>query len=153
MSRRDQIRMTAEERDDFLRGRHTMNVATLGGDGRIHLVAMWYGFLADGQLAFWTYGKSQKIVNLERDRRLTCLVESGQSYDQLRGVELVGHGLLTRDADVVQAIGESVWERYTGPVDDAAREAVSAVGAKRVGVLIEVDQIVDWDHTKLAGGY
>ncbi|MDQ3106603.1 MAG: pyridoxamine 5'-phosphate oxidase family protein [Actinomycetota bacterium] len=153
MSRRDQIRMTVEERDDFLRGRHTMNVATVGSDGRIHLVAMWYGFIADGQLAFWTYGKSQKIVNLERDPRLTCLVESGQSYDQLRGVELVGHGVLTRDRDVVQAIGESVWERYTGPVDDGAREAISAVGAKRVGVIIEVDKMVDWDHTKLAGAY
>jgi hypothetical protein len=54
---------------------------------------------------------------------------------------------------VVEAIGESVWERYTGPVDDAARQAVAAVGAKRVAVLIEVDKVVDWDHTKLGGRY
>ena len=152
MSRRDQIRMTAEERDAFLRGRHTMSVATIGGDGRIHLVAMWYGFVGE-QLAFWTYGRSQKIVNLERDPRMTCLVEDGEAYAELRGVELVGRGVVSRDRDVVQAIGESTWARYTGPVDDAAREAVAVVGAKRAAVLIEVDKIVDWDHTKLGGRY
>jgi PPOX class probable F420-dependent enzyme len=152
MSRRDQIRMTDTERDAFLHGRHTMSVATVGGDGRIHLVAMWYGFVGD-QLAFWTYGKSQKIVNLERDPRMTCLVEDGEAYNELKGVELVGRGVVSHDRDVVQAIGESTWERYTGPVDDAARQAVAAVGAKRVGVLIEVDKIVDWDHTKLGGAY
>jgi PPOX class probable F420-dependent enzyme len=152
MSRRDQIRMTDEERATFLAERHTMSVATVGGDGRIHLVAMWYGFVGE-QLAFWTYGRSQKIVNLQRDPRMTCLVEDGESYDQLRGVELVGRGIVSSDRDVVQAIGESTWARYTGPVDDAARAAVTAVGAKRVAVLIEVDKIVDWDHRKLGGGY
>jgi PPOX class probable F420-dependent enzyme len=152
MSRRDQIRMTEEERAQFLQGRHTMSVATIGGDGRIHLVAMWYGFVGD-QLAFWTYGKSQKIVNLERDPRMTCLVEDGEAYDELRGVELVGRGVVSRDPEVIQAIGESTWARYTGPVDDQARQAVAVVGAKRAAVLIEVDKIVDWDHTKLGGRY
>ena len=154
MSRRDQIKMTDEERGEYLRGRHVMNVATFGSDGRIHLVAMWYGFVEGGtQLAFWTYGKSQKILNLERDPRMTGLVESGESYDQLKGVELVGRGEVSRQRDVVQAVGESVWERYTGPLDDAAREAVTVVGAKRAAVLIEVDKVVDWDHTKLGGRY
>ena len=152
MSRRDQIKMTDEERDAFLRGRHVMNVATMGGDGRIHLVAMWYGFV-DRQVAFWTYGKSQKIVNLERDPQLTALVEAGESYDELKGVELVGTGRVVRDPAVIQAIGESTWARYTGPVDDQARQAVGVVGAKRVAVLIDVDKYVTWDHSKLGGRY
>ena len=152
MSRRDQIKMTDEERDAFLGRRHVMNVATMGGDGRIHLVAMWYGFV-DGQLAFWTYGKSQKIVNLERDPRFTALVEDGEAYNELKGVELVGTARVVRDPAVIQAIGESTWERYTGPVDDAARQAVGVVGAKRVAVLLDVDKYVTWDHTKLGGGY
>ena len=152
MSRRDQIKMTDEERDEFLRGRHVMNIATHGADGRIHLVAMWYGFVED-QLAFWTYGKSQKIVNLERNPQLTGLVESGETYDQLKGVELVGTGRVVRDRDAVRAIGESTWERYTGPVDDAARQAIDVVGAKRVVVLIDVDKYVTWDHSKLGGRY
>lgn len=152
MSRRGQIRMTDDERATFLRGRHTMSVATIGPDGRIHLVAMWYGFVGE-QLAFWTYGKSQKIVNLERDPNMTCLVEDGEAYDQLRGVEIVGRGVVSRDPEIVQAVGESTWERYTGPVDDQARQAVAVVGAKRAAVLIDADKIVDWDHTKLAGRY
>ena len=152
MSRRDQIRMTDAERQEFLGGRNTMSVATVGADGRVHLVAMWYGFVGD-QLAFWTYGKSQKIVNLERDPRMTCLVETGETYEQLRGVELVGRGVVSRDPDVVQAVGESIFDRYTGAVDDTVRQGVAVVGAKRAAVLIEVDKIVDWDHSKLGGAY
>lgn len=152
VSRRDQIRMTDDERDAFLAGRHTMNIASLGADGRIHLVAMWYGFV-DGTPAFWTYGRSQKVVNLERDPRVTGLVESGETYDQLRGVELVGTARIVRDGPVSEAVGASVWERYTGPVDDAARDALRVVGAKRVAVLIDVEKYVTWDHTKLGGTY
>src|SRR5689334_3004870 len=100
-SRRDLIKMTSAEADAFLTGRHSMSVATVGAEGRIHLVAMWYGFL-DGAPAFWTYGRSQKIVNLRRDPRLTCLVETGETYDTLKGVELVGRGEVIDDPTVVQ---------------------------------------------------
>jgi len=144
--------MTDAERDEFLAGRHTMNIASMGADGRIHLVAMWYGFV-DGVPAFWTYGRSQKVVNLERDPRVTGLVETGESYDQLRGVELVGAARIVREGPMLQTAGESVWERYTGPVDAAARDALAVVGAKRVAVLIDVDKYVTWDHTKLGGTY
>ena len=157
MSRRDLIHMSDDEVREFLAGRHVLNVATIGPGGRIHLVAMWYGFLGgdgdDGALAFWTYAKSQKVKNLERDDRLTGLVETGDTYDALRGVELVGTGAILRDRDVVQALGESVWERYNGPVDDSARAAVAAVGAKRVVVRFDVERVVSWAHGKLGGAY
>src|SRR3546814_18429078 len=91
MSRRDQIRMTDEEVAEFLSGRHTMNVATANHDGTIHLVAMWYAVL-DGDPVFWTFGKSQKIRNLERAQGTTCLVESGEEYEDLRGGESGGRG-------------------------------------------------------------
>lgn len=159
-SRRDLIRMTDDEIREFLRGRHVMNIATMGPRDRIHLVAMWYGFLPnDGgddegdTIAIWTYGKSQKVLNLQRDPRLTGLVETGESYDQLKGVELVGRGVVIDDRAVVQAVGESVWERYTGPVDDTARAAVATVGAKRTVIRFDVDGIVSWDHSKLGGSY
>jgi general stress protein 26 len=153
MSRRDQIKMTKEEIDAFLREGKTLNVATQGPGGRIHLVAMWYGFFADGSLGFWTYGKSQKILNLRRDPTMTGLVETGTTYDQLKGVELVGTGIVLEDRDKIMEIGESVWERYTGPVDDGARQAIGVVGAKRLAVRFDVDSIVSWDHTKLHGAY
>ena len=86
-SRRDLIRMTPEELQTFLYERHTMNVATIGPSGHPHVHAMWYGFV-EGKPAFWTFGKSQKIVNLRRDPKVTALVEDGETYNELRGAEL-----------------------------------------------------------------
>ncbi|HEX2038993.1 MAG TPA: PPOX class F420-dependent oxidoreductase [Acidimicrobiales bacterium] len=152
MSRRDLIRMTDEEVHAFLDGRHTMNVATIGPDGQPHLVAMWYGFL-DGSPAFWTYGKSQKVVNLRRDPRITCLVETGEAYHELRGVEIVGRATVLDDRESVLAVGRSVHERYTGPFEGTALPALEQMGAKRVAVRIDVARVVSWDHAKLVGTY
>ena len=153
MSRRNMITMTEEEIDEFLQGRHTMNVATIGPDGRIHLVAMWYGFTSDGAPAFWTYGKSQKILNLRRDPHVTCLVEAGDEYAQLKGVELVGIGEILESHDDVMAVGRSVFERYTGEWSDAAAAGMARMGAKRAVVKIKVEKVVSWDHAKLGGTY
>ena len=106
--RRRQIEMTPSEIDDLLSGRHTMSVATMNWDGTVHLTAMWYGF-HDGAPALWTYGKSQKVRNLERDPRMSGLVEDGVGYAELRGVELVGTGEIIRDHDVVLAVGLDVY--------------------------------------------
>src|SRR2546423_1849361 len=104
MSRRDQIRMSPDEVDAFLQGRHTMSVATIGADGRPHLVAMWYGFVGAAP-GIWTYARSQKVVNLRRDPRVTCLVETGPTYDQLQGVELIGTGTILEEPGDVMALG------------------------------------------------
>ena len=152
MSRRDQIRMTPEEVAAFLDGRHTMNIATLNHDGSIHLVAMWYAM--DGtDPVFWTYRRSQKIKNLERDQRITCLVETGEVYEELKGVELVGRGEVISDRDEILSLGEAIAGRYTGPVTDETRPFVHAVGEKRLAVRVQVERTVSWDHTKLGGVY
>jgi PPOX class probable F420-dependent enzyme len=153
MKRRELIRMSDAEVDEFLAGRHTMNVGSVNHDGTIHLVAMWYGFV-EGEPAFWTYGRSQKVLNLRRDAHVTCLVESGDSYEQLKGVELVGRAeIVDDDRDRVHAIGRSVFERYFGPWSDEMQPYIEQTGAKRVGVVVHVDKVVSWDHAKLEGGY
>ncbi len=152
MSRRDQIRMSELEVEAFLAGRHTMNVASFNHDGSIHLVAMWYAMI-DGDPVFWTFGKSQKILNLQRDPRITLLVETGDEYAELMGVELVGQGEVITDHDAIMAIGEAVYVRYFGEIDDDVRPFVHASGAKRLGVRIKVDKTVSWDHRKLEGAY
>jgi PPOX class probable F420-dependent enzyme len=151
-SRRSSIQLTPEEIDEFIRGRHVMNVATINRDGRIQLVAMWYGFL-DGAPALFTYGKSQKVRNLERDPRLTCLVEDGEQYSELRGVELVGTGEIIRDPAIVLAVGLNVYGRYFGTVTEEVTPLVERMGAKRVVVRIDVERTVSWDHRKLGGRY
>ena len=154
MSRRNQITMSDTEVEEYLQGRHTMNVASFGPDGNIHLVAMWYGFL-DGVPAFWTYGKSQKILNLRRDPKITALVETGEEYNELKGVELVGSGRIVEDFDEVLNIGITVARRYQGEAaaSDAARPFIEAQAKKRLGVVIDVEHVVSWDHSKLGGSY
>jgi PPOX class probable F420-dependent enzyme len=152
MSRREQIRMSDSEIDAFLEGRHTMNVASFNHDGTIHLVAMWYA-VVEGRPVFWTFGKSQKIRNLERDPRITLLVETGDEYAELTGVEMVGRGEVITDHDEIMAIGEAVYVRYFGEINDEIRPFVHASGAKRLGVRVTVDNVVSWDHRKLEGAY
>src|SRR5262245_12344167 len=153
-SRRQQITMSPEEVDAFLAETRTLNVATIGPSGHPHLVAMWYGFL-EGQVAFWTFGKSQKILNLRRDPKLSALAEEGARYEQLKGVELVGQGRMVGGRDAIIAIGLSVAGRHTGPaaLSDEARPFIEAQAAKRLGVVIDVERVVSWDHTKLGGTY
>jgi len=152
MSRRKLITMTDEEMQAFLQDERTLQVATIGADGYPHLVAMWY-VLLDHQIAFWTYARSQKAVNLRRDPRLTCLVESGQRYEELRGVQIKGQATLLDDRATVQQYGELIMERYTGPLNASTRPMVIAQAAKRIVVVVNPIAIVSWDHRKLGGVY
>jgi len=153
-SRRSQITMSPEEVDAYLDSQRILNVATIGPTGHPHLVAMWYARV-DGELAFWTFAKSQKIVNLRRDDKMTGLVESGDSYDQLRGVELVGRGRIVEDQERILEIGKAVAVRYNGEaaISDAALPFLEAQARKRIGVIFDVETMISWDHTKLGGGY
>jgi PPOX class probable F420-dependent enzyme len=153
MSRRDQIRMSDAEIEQFLQGRHTMSVATHGKDGRIHLVAMWYAFI-DGKPAFWTYAKSQKIRNLRRDPRISVLVEDGEGYSELRGVEIAGRGTIIEDQETILALGMQIAARYQGitPSDDM-RPMIARQASKRVAVRVDAERVVSWDHGKLGGVY
>ena len=146
--------MTGDEVDTFLAGRHTMNLATVNHDETIHLVAMWYGFLADGTVGFETFERSQKVQNLRRDPKVTALVEAGDSYPTLRGVELVGTMEITDDRDTLLTIAVSVLERYHPEITpDDRLAAAEMVVRKRVALLLRPERTVTWDHRKLEGTY
>jgi PPOX class probable F420-dependent enzyme len=148
VNQRSDIRMTSEEVDAFLHEQYTAIMCSMHPSGSIHAVAMWYAFL-EGAVAVETKAKSQKVQNLRRDNRLTVLVEAGDTYDQLRGVELVGRGEIIDDPDLLWQIGVSMFERYTGPYSDEFADAVRMMINKRVGVRLAVDRVVSWDHRKL----
>jgi len=151
--RRELIRMTDDEIDEFLHGRRTMNAATFNHDGTIHLVAMWYGFY-QGKPAFETFAKSQKVLNLTRDNRITVLVEDGDQYEELRGLELVGTARVVDDPAVVMDIARDVVRRYIGVEKPEEVDAIAAAMAnKRSAIIIDADRIVSWDHSKLSGAY
>jgi PPOX class probable F420-dependent enzyme len=162
-SRRDLIRMSDGEVSAYLAEfGHTLNVASIGPDGRPHLSALWYGWFGNGDLGFWTFTKSQKILNLRRDPRVTCLVESGDVYDELRGVQLIASATVSEEPADLLEIGRSVLTRYPPPgtppgvMIDASLltdEVVLQAAAKRSAVRVTIEKVVSWDHRKLAGLY
>jgi general stress protein 26 len=152
--RRSQITMSTDEQYAYIESQKILNVATIGPSGHPHLVAMWYAHV-DGELTFWTFAKSQKIVNLRRDPKMTGLIESGESYNELKGIELVGTGEIVEEYERVLAIGKAVAVRYNGEaaLSDAALPFIEAQARKRLGVVFRIERTVTWDHTKLGGGY
>ena len=153
-NKRASISMTDSEIVAYLEEQTILNIASIGPTGHPHMVAMWY-VVMDEKVTFWTFGKSQKIVNLRRDKKITGLVESGDTYDQLKGLELVGSATIVEDYDTVLAIGKAVGLKYNGDgaISDAALPFLEAQAKKRLGIQINVEQIVSWDHTKIGGGY
>ena len=146
--RRAQIAMTADEAAGFLAAERVVTCATLGRDGWPHLMPLWY-VVRDGELWAWTYAKSQKVRNLERDRRCTLQVEAGDAYHELRGVMIKAEAVIHRER--VLELGVEIFERYTGgPVDP---DALRGQAAKRVGLRFVPRRMASWDHRKLAGTY
>lgn len=149
VKQRDKIKMSQEEIDEFLQGWRTMSCATINHDGTIHMIAMWYGFL-EGCPALETKAKSQKVQNLRRDPRITCMIEEGNAYEELRGVEMVGTAEIVEEPERVFQLGISVVERTSGVTyTDDMKPAVEMLINKRVAVKIHVDKYVSWDHRKL----
>ena len=139
--------MSEAELATYLAEPHLCTIATFGPKGTIHLVAMNYGFIDDAP-AFWSYRKSQKTLNLERNPNITMLVDSGRRYSELKGAQLVGKAELLYDEASVLALADSMGQRYGGIAADAKASA-----PKRVAVRVNVDKVVTWDHSKLGGVY
>ena len=149
-SRRDQIRMSADELRAFLEEEKVVTCATIGPNGRPHLMPLWYVVDADGDaLRGWTYAKSQKAKNLERDPHATLQVEAGVAYEELRGVMMECDVELVRDN--VAAFGTALFDRYAPGVD--VGDMIAEQAPKRVGLRFMPTRTVTWDHRKLGGGY
>ncbi len=145
---RSTVEMSDEEIRDYVLRSRTATMATLGPDGRPHLVAMWFAVL-DGVVWFETKTRSQKAVNLRRDPRLTVLIEDGETYDVLRGVSLEGRATISEDPDDLWRVGVDVWERYNGPYTEEVRPLVEFMLQKRVAIRLDVERTRSWDHRKL----
>ncbi len=153
MSRRDQIRLTAAEQTTFLAQQRTVICATQGPRGWPHLMPLWY-VVRDGELWAWTYAKSQKIRNLQRDPRATLQIEAGEDYGELRGMMIEARTELADDLDIVSALGAELLARYGGgEITPEIKAAVAAQASKRVAMRFVPERIASWDHRKLSGTY
>lgn len=148
MKQRDQVTMTEAEIAALLAAARKVQLATINPDGTPHLVTMFYA-LIDGQVAFWTYRTSQKARNLARDPRLACLVEDGEDYFELRGVQVTGTVRRIEDQAGVLAIGRRIAGGLSGVPADALDDYVAHAARKRVGFIVQPTRVVSWDHHKL----
>jgi PPOX class probable F420-dependent enzyme len=148
VKQRDQVTMTEAEIAALLAAARKVQLATINSDGTPHLVTMFYA-LIDGQIAFWTYRTSQKARNLARDPRLACLVEDGEDYFELRGVQVTGTVRRIEDQAGVLAIGRRIAGGLSGVPADALDDYVAHAARKRVGFIVQPTRVVSWDHHKL----
>jgi PPOX class probable F420-dependent enzyme len=152
-SRRAQIAMSAEEVSAFLDAQRVVTCATLGPRGWPHLMPLWYVVRGEDIWA-WTYAKSQKVRNLERDARATLQVETGVEYQELRGVMIEADAVIHRDTPLVTDFGVELFGRYgSAQAGPEFLDAVRAQAAKRVALQFQPRRRASWDHRKLGGVY
>jgi len=151
--------MSPDEQQAFLARGHTLIVTTIGNDGWPHVAPMWY-YVDEGRVAFRSFTKSQKIVNLIRNPKITVLLEEGNAYSELRGIMIKGTARLIDDPGIVLHMYGQLSRRYafvgTEPVPlegEALEAAFGRFAAKNTGVIVEPETIVSWDHPKLSGAY
>ncbi len=157
MHRRDQIRMTDAEIRDFLRTQKTIILSSIGPDGVPHPMPMWFVTDDDLAVSMATFRGTQKIVNLQRDPRVSLLVESGREYPELKGVVIYGTAELSEDADAIVATLVAASQKETTVTDAETRAAMSEgmkkSASKRILIRVKPDRVVSWDHSKLQGIY
>jgi PPOX class probable F420-dependent enzyme len=154
-SRRSSIDMTDEEQREFLTNGYTLQVASNGPRGAPHLAAMWYSLDDEGLIQFTTFTKSQKVVNLQRDPHISCMVEDGKLYSELRGLVVEGTAeLVIGDVEATLAVMRRIPEKYpSGPNARQSDEDARRIASKRCVVKVHPENVYSWDHRKLGGVY
>jgi PPOX class probable F420-dependent enzyme len=155
MSRRDQIKMSDDDVRELLDQERIAVVSSLGPRGWPHSMPMWF-VVREGDLWVWTYAKSQKVRNLERDPRASVLVETGREYGELRGAMIEAEAEIHGDIATVFPLAEQLTLRYAdgmSSLEGAARDALKQQAAKRVAIRFDAKRTATWDHRKLGGGY
>jgi hypothetical protein len=153
VSRRDQIKMSQPEVEEFLARHRVVICASNGRHGWPHLMPLWY-VIRDGDVWAWTYAKSQKVKNLERDARATLQVEDGVEYQELRGVMIEAQTQIHRNTELVAQFGVELFERYGSATGgEEFLDVVRVQAAKRVALQFVPELLASWDHRKLGGVY
>ena len=155
MSRRGQIELSESELLELLEAERVAVVSSNGPRGWPHSMPLWFVPRA-GEVWIWTYAKSQKVRNLERDPRATVLVEAGHEYSELRGAAIEAEATIHRDPPTVLGFAEELTLRYAdgiSSIDGDAKAGLEAQAPKRVAIQFRPVRTATWDHRKLGGVY
>ena len=154
-SRRDQIKLSEEQQRELVDSERIAVISSLGPRGWPHVMPLWY-VPRDGEIWIWTYAKSQKVKNLERDPRATLLIETGSEYTELRGVQIEAEAELIRDLDRIVDYAKEMTIRYSDGIESVEGDAAAGLRAqapKRVAIHFHPERVASWDHGKLRGVY
>jgi len=155
VSRRDQIVLSETELAALVAKERVAIVSSLGPRGWPHSMPLWF-VPREGEVWIWTYAKSQKVRNLERDPRATVLIETGHEYGELRGAMIETEAVLHRDLETVLGFAEELTLRYAdgiSSIEGDAKAGLEAQAPKRVAIQFKPRRTATWDHRKLGGSY
>jgi PPOX class probable F420-dependent enzyme len=154
-SRRDQIKLSDPEQEELIERERIVVVSSLGPRGWPHSMPLWY-VPRDGDIWIWTYAKSQKVRNLDRDPRATLLIETGEEYGELRGIQIEAEAEIVRDLDLIVDYAKEMTVRYSEGIESVEGDAAAGLRAqapKRVAIHFHPKRVASWDHRKLGGVY
>jgi len=155
LSRRAEITLSEGEQAELLESERIVVVGSAGPHGWPHLMPLWY-VLRDGEIWIYTYAKSQKVKNLERDPKATALIETGHEYNELKGVQIEAEAEIHRDHETVFSVAKELTIRYADGIDSIEGDAAAALeqqARKRVAIRLAPRRVASWDHSKLGGTY
>ena len=154
-SRRDEIKLSDQEQRELIEGERVVVVSSIGPRGWPHSMPLWY-VPRESDIWTWTFAKSQKVKNLERDPRATLLIETGVEYGELRGVQIEAEAELIRDVDLIVDFAKELTVRYSEGIESVEGDAAAALQAqapKRVAIHFHPKRVASWDHRKLGVTY
>ncbi|MFF8645837.1 pyridoxamine 5'-phosphate oxidase family protein [Streptomyces sp. NPDC015345] len=144
------IMMTPDELDAFLSTERTCRVATVSADGAPHASTLWFAW--DGR-SLWLYSitRSKRWADLRRDQRIAVVIDTGEEYGELRGVELsgtaefVGESPRTGEPCPELDVPERLFARKLFGLDEMPHDG------RHAWIRLTPDAIASWDFRKLAG--
>ncbi|MCX3062283.1 pyridoxamine 5'-phosphate oxidase family protein [Streptomyces beihaiensis] len=144
------IMMSAAELDAFLAEQRTCRVATVSADGTPHVSPLWFQW--DGT-SLWLYSltRSRRWADLGADGRVAVVVDAGEEYGELRGVELSGRAVFVGECPRTGApcpeldSVERAFARKNFGLDEMVHDG------RHAWARLTPERIASWDFRKLAG--
>lgn len=137
-------RLSREQRERFLQGRHVAVLVTVDTDGRPVPTPIWYAY-RDGVFYFRTADTAARLENIRRDPRVSiCVQEERPPYKAV-----IAHGT-AEIRKQLDWLAESMPRRYLGYVGAIAYRRLSQDDVERgaeVTIVVRPDRITSFDYT------
>ncbi len=152
--------LTPEEMRELLETERTVILATTRKSGSPVMHALWFTYLDDA-IYINIQSSSFKYRNIQRDNRVCCLVETGESYFELRGVMVEGRAVPVTDPEErarVQAAADRKAERIGSGLEEMPSYFRDSRHRRlergdRVMLKIPFERVRTWDFGKVRDHY